>query len=232
MAGLLVSVRNTKEAKAALLGGADLIDVKEPLLGSLGAATPKTWQEIGETVAGKKPLSAALGELVDWDGSLPKEPYCYVKWGLSNLRGFALREKLAPAFHLALEVGLAPVAVAYADFEKASCPRPLEVLELAAGMGATVLLMDTFTKEGKGLLDYCDLETLANLRHRSAGMGIALALAGGIDLSNIESLLPIGPDWIAVRGAACLGPRTGEIQQDLVAGLVRYLNPPGPTNEG
>lgn len=74
MAGLLVSVRNAKEAMAALVGGADLIDVKEPLAGSLGAATPKTWQEIGEVVGGEKPLSAALGELHDWDGSLPNTP--------------------------------------------------------------------------------------------------------------------------------------------------------------
>ena len=232
MAGLLVSVRNAKEAMAALAGGADLIDVKEPLAGSLGAATPKTWQEIGEVVGGEKPLSAAMGELHDWDGSLPNTPYRYVKWGLSKLRGVALREKLTPAFHLAEEAGLTPVAVAYADYEKAGCPRPLEVLELAAGMGATVLLIDSFTKDGKGLLDYCDLESLAMLRYRSAGMGIALALAGGIGLTNIKTLLPIGPDWFAVRGAACLGQRTGEIQTDLVAELLRHLNPPGSTIEG
>ena len=70
------------------------------------------------------------------------------------------------------------------------------------------------------------------LRYRSAGMGIALALAGGIGLTNIKTLLPIGPDWFAVRGAACLGQRTGEIQTDLVAELLRHLNPPGSTIEG
>ena len=35
---LLVSVRSADEARAALAGGADLIDVKEPAHGPLGAA--------------------------------------------------------------------------------------------------------------------------------------------------------------------------------------------------
>ena len=36
--GLLVSVRSADEAIAALAGGADVIDVKEPNRGALGAA--------------------------------------------------------------------------------------------------------------------------------------------------------------------------------------------------
>ena len=37
---LLVSVRSAAEARAALSGGADIIDAKEPSLGSLGAVGP------------------------------------------------------------------------------------------------------------------------------------------------------------------------------------------------
>ena len=40
--GLLVSVRSAAEALAALAGGADVIDVKEPNQGSLGAADDDT----------------------------------------------------------------------------------------------------------------------------------------------------------------------------------------------
>src|SRR4051812_47948913 len=38
---LLVSVRSAKEVEAALAGGADIIDAKEPSRGSLGAVSPK-----------------------------------------------------------------------------------------------------------------------------------------------------------------------------------------------
>ncbi len=225
LAGLLVSVRNATEAQAALAGGADIIDVKEPFAGSLGSATPQIWQEIADRIGDKKPLSAALGELADWDGRVPPEPFRYVKWGLSGLRGNILRERLAAAFFDVCETSLIPVAVAYADFENAGCPRPLEILELAAGMGASVLLIDTFVKDGRGLLDFCDLDAIATLRYRSAGMGMALALAGSLNRSTMETLSPFGPDWFAVRGAVCSGLRTGNVDEQLVAELARFVNP-------
>src|SRR5689334_15854455 len=63
--GLLVSVRSAAEAQAALVGGANVIDVKEPNQGSLGAADDSTIAAVVHAVAGRAPVSAALGELVD-----------------------------------------------------------------------------------------------------------------------------------------------------------------------
>ena len=65
MTGLLISVRSADEARIALAGGADVIDVKEPSRGALGAATPFVWDEVREVVAGCRPVSVALGELLD-----------------------------------------------------------------------------------------------------------------------------------------------------------------------
>lgn len=91
MTGLLVSVRDAGEATAALAGGADLIDVKEPLAGSLGAASPDAVAGVVQAVAGRRPTSIALGELRDnasWSSYaarltpsiLPK----FVKFGLAG----------------------------------------------------------------------------------------------------------------------------------------------------
>ncbi len=70
MPQLLVSVRNAAEAIAAVEGGADIIDVKEPNRGSLGCAAPAVIREIGAVVRGslfsQRPLSVALGELTEW----------------------------------------------------------------------------------------------------------------------------------------------------------------------
>src|SRR5690242_18461623 len=60
---LLVSVRSAAEAQAALTGGASLIDVKEPARGSLGRADAATLTDVLRMVAGRRPVSAALGEL-------------------------------------------------------------------------------------------------------------------------------------------------------------------------
>ena len=91
---LLVSVRNAEEAIAACCGGADIIDVKEPLNGSLGRASAEVMESIAaslsdcaadctptatepmlhDAVATPRPLSLALGEVDEWlgdSGSLP-----------------------------------------------------------------------------------------------------------------------------------------------------------------
>ena len=51
MTKLLVSVRSVAEARIALAGGVDLIDVKEPRRGSLGAADAGIIAEIVAHVA-------------------------------------------------------------------------------------------------------------------------------------------------------------------------------------
>lgn len=63
---LLVSVRDSAEAAIALDAGADIIDVKEPNLGSLGFAGSETVQAVVDLVDGRCPVSAALGECTDW----------------------------------------------------------------------------------------------------------------------------------------------------------------------
>src|SRR5262249_54204912 len=62
---LLVSVRSAAEAVSALDGGADIIDIKEPERGSLGRADNATMTAILDAVSGRKPVSAACGELLE-----------------------------------------------------------------------------------------------------------------------------------------------------------------------
>lgn len=223
MAGLLVSVRNASEAGLALLEGVDLIDLKEPGLGSLGASDPATWDQVAQIVGGKKPLSAALGELRDWEGQLPQPDYTYLKWGLSGLGGSSLRSLMSEAFGIAEDAGHTPVAVAYADYQVAKCPPPLEILEIGASLGSSVLLVDTWSKDGKHLLDWLDLDQLATLRHRTSGMGMKLALAGSLNFDLVETIQPIQADWLAVRGAVCDGGRSGPMDVEKVRKWVRKV---------
>src|SRR5213082_3340205 len=60
---LLVSVVSVEEARRALAGGADIIDVKDPNEGALGAPSPRTLSEVVREVGGRAPVSVALGDL-------------------------------------------------------------------------------------------------------------------------------------------------------------------------
>src|SRR5262245_42004975 len=62
---LLVSVANAEEADAALLGGAIIIDAKDPAAGALAPVPLDTFRAIQMVVGGIRPVSAALGDAAD-----------------------------------------------------------------------------------------------------------------------------------------------------------------------
>src|SRR5262249_44394778 len=152
MTQLLVSVRAPAEVAPALAGGAALIDVKEPSRGPLGKADDAVIAAVLAAVAGRCPVSAAMGEVAR--APLPPTlPECdYLKWGLSGCsrRGpgrHDWRRLLAEA-----AVGVSArsprtqaVTVAYADWHLAEAP-PVEDVCAFAGQRPGVLLLDTFTK--------------------------------------------------------------------------------------
>ena len=60
---LLVSVIDAAEARLALAGGVDIVDVKNPAEGSLGAPAPGVIAQVRDVLSAHAPLSAAIGDL-------------------------------------------------------------------------------------------------------------------------------------------------------------------------
>lgn len=228
MTQLLVSVRSALEAEAALRGGAALIDVKEPSRGSLGRASDRTLADVVRTVAGRRPVSAALGELLDAPKDIgPPEdiPLTFVKWGLAGYAGrgdAAWRSELWLASRGLRErqPTCRAVAVAYADCRHARAPAPDEICGFAIENELGAFLIDTWQKDGSTLLDCLTLTEIERLRERCRAAGLPMALAGSLGPAEIQTLLPLRPDWFAVRGAVCQG-RQREARIDV--GKVRQL---------
>src|SRR5687767_13229819 len=131
---LLVSVRNASEAAAALAGGADIVDAKEPLNGPLGKVSPAALASIASAVAGAAPVSAALGDIgrddiVRGAHDATSVGAAFVKVGFAGMRGRLdiAADVLASA---AVRSPAALVLVAYADYETAGAPSPEEVIAL------------------------------------------------------------------------------------------------------
>jgi len=221
---LLVSVRSAEEAVAALDGGASIIDIKEPQRGSLGRADDATITAILNAVAGRKLVSAACGELLE-NLPLPQtNRLAYVKWGLANcgpIRNLASRLEKAAAKLPGL---CRAVAVAYADWQRAQAPAPEAVFRLARDHRWGAVLIDTWKKDRKSLLDFLTLNRMQGLVKECQEAGIPVALAGSLNRSSIESLRPLCPAIVAVRGAVCLdGNRNKEIDSDRVRRLSALL---------
>ncbi len=257
MTRLLVSVRSADEARLALEAGVDLIDVKEPSRGSLGRADAEVIAEVVQAVAGRVPVSAALGELYPggaepvtlpantWRllGSLTArqnhddaEPsgtgLNLVKLGLAGAANFP---DWRSDWGRALAAGPAdcePVAVLYADWRPAASPAPEAVIDGAARLGCRRLLIDTYSKSGAGLFELVPIESLLEWMELARRAGLGLVLAGSLRAETIPRACRLRPDYVAVRGAACEGDRSGALSAVRLRHLVALVSAERARPEG
>lgn len=231
--GLLVSVRSPGEAAAALAGGADVIDVKEPTAGSLGGASPSVCRQIADVVRGQLPWTMACGELVDGPDLLMRHltatwreleshgspQRCFpsaIKVGLAGC-GCSLRwRRQLAAIKEQLPEGVGQVLVIYADNGACDAPPAAAVLEAAEDLRPVSVLVDTFDKRSPGLLGHCSVSHLEAYRQATTAVGCGFALAGKLRIEQFSFLAAVGADIIAVRSAVCSGGRTGRVEVSLV----------------
>ncbi len=228
---LLVSVRDLAEAQMALDAGVDWIDVKEPSAGSLGAPDPDVATDIAALVS-ERPSSVALGEFNEYLNAPEAERlavlqrmaelvrlFPYAKFGLSNLpRGWQVDFAQMVQMLAGLEPADASVGtfrkivpVLYADFDSCRAATPPDVLQMALTINARFVLVDTFQKDGRNLLDFQSSVSLRKFIAEAQKLRLQVVLAGSLRPEHFHALLPLGPFAIGVRGAACERSRSGTI---------------------
>jgi uncharacterized protein (UPF0264 family) len=224
---LLVSVRNAREADDALRGGADWIDLKEPSRGPLGAVDAATAREVVECVAGRAPISAAAGELVDWRGGgdlTYVAGVAHLKLGLAACAKTAWEAQWLAAHTMIARAGKSLVAVIYADADVAHSPPTDSILTLAAESRCAWALWDTYDKQGRSLRQLLENEDLTRQLRAAHAAGQRTVLAGRLTLDQIVDLPLECADMIAVRGAACRAGRTSSVCAERVAQLRDLLS--------
>jgi len=233
---LLVSVCDAREAQAAVRGGAEIVDAKDPRRGALGPVTPRTLAGIRAAVPAGIPVSAALGDaaaerVVARAARLAAaRGAAYVKVGLRDVGDTGHARALAHrAAEGAAESGAELVLVAYADASRAGSLPPLAVLEIAAAAGARGVLLDTAFKDRGSLFDLLEIARVAQWLAAAratgggAGGGLFTALAGSLGEPGLRTALALGADIVGVRGAACDGGRTGRVSVARVAALSAFV---------
>ncbi|TDA28916.1 MAG: hypothetical protein DSO03_07275 [Hadesarchaea archaeon] len=233
MALLLVSVRDVEEALEAVKGGADIVDVKNPLEGSLRAAFPWIISEIRNLLP-SFPLSATIGDFPSLPGSASLACLGALQAGADfvkvGLKGPRTREEALSLLKAVVRTvdfwgkGEA-VACAYGDFERAGTLDPFLLPELAAEAGARVVMLDTAVKDGKPLLSFLSLSELEEFSEKAHSMGLLVALSGSLGEREIEKLKGLA-DVIGVRGAVCPSGRGGKLSPELVGRLKGLLKDP------
>lgn len=237
---LLVSVVSAAEARVALAGGADIIDVKDPREGALGAPSPRTLAEVVAAVDGAAPVSVALGDLPDLPHTAALAARgaaaCgvdYVKLGLRGLQGLdraaalvtAVADALGAAAAGAASSGAGPavIAAAYADGATVDPPafEPSLLPELVARTGIAGALIDTLVKDGRGLYGSLPVAAVDELVAATRAAGGSFGVAGQLRLGELGR---VEADIVGVRSAVCRGgDRGASLDPELVAAAVAEL---------
>lgn len=234
---LLVSVRSEEEVAAALDGGADVIDAKEPSHGSIGAVSRGVLGRIIERVPAEYPLSIALGDAVNPRqlelaiSTLdlpPRMAPIYLKVGFAGVASpYAVAELLSLAVQAAARHSARPhiIAVAYADNSLAQTVEAEFTRAAALNAGCAGILLDTFGKVSSNLLTWYPTGALARWIGEGRENGLLMAIAGGLGVREAPRVSVLKPDVLGVRGAACDGGRTGAVSSSRVAQLRALLRP-------
>ena len=223
---LLVSVRNASEARHAVHGGADLVDAKDPSAGALGAVTLDTLRLIVNAVAGRRAVTAALGDAID-EETIQRAAFEYaatgigfVKMGFAGITNRSRVERLIAAAGEGIEAArpfsCGAVAVAYADTGGTTSVDPDTLVDAAARMAATGVLLDTALKHGPGLRHLMSASVLEAWVARAREAGLMVALAGKLTAGDLAFVRDIGADIAGIRGAACRGGRSSSIDEERV----------------
>ncbi|HUQ83419.1 MAG TPA: (5-formylfuran-3-yl)methyl phosphate synthase [Gemmatimonadaceae bacterium] len=230
---LLVSVTCAEDALAAVAGGADIIDAKDPSKGALGTVTPDDFAAIRAAVPHERVVSAALGDAGSGDmarsaAELVALGAGFVKVGFANVvdpvrAGALLAEIVRAVSRETARSGV--VAVAYADASRARSIDARTVVRVAADAGACGVLVDTADKSGAGLMELWSPAELCDWVAAVRELGMMASVAGRLGLDDIALVSSAGADVVGVRGAACVGGRSGRVSVELVRRLRDAITP-------
>jgi uncharacterized protein (UPF0264 family) len=232
---LLISPKNEAEALEAITGGADIIDVKNPLEGALGANYPWVIKKIKELTPGDVEVSCTLGDAPNLPGSFSLAALGaaslgvdYVKVGLYGVKTsgeavFFLQQINRAAKDVNPKIKV--VVAGYADAKKIGALDPSLIPELAHKAHADIAMLDTAVKDGKTLFDHQTIEQLKVFVSSAHGFGLQAALAGSLRKQDLSVVYGLGVDIAGFRGAACTGSdrNGGQISGQLVAELAETI---------
>ncbi len=223
---LLVSPINSSEAVEALVGGADIIDVKNPSEGSLGANFPWVIRSVCEAMKGKAPVSAAIGDFDFKPGTASLAALGaavsgahYIKVGLFGTKTAQEAFELMRAVSRTIsdfDADKKMVAAGYADYDRINSVSLMELPEIGADVDADVVMVDTGIKDGKSSFEFLGEEGMCEFVDATHDQGLECALAGALKFKDVPALRRLAPDIVGVRGVVCGGDRMSTIKRELV----------------
>lgn len=208
---LLISVTNVQEALLAIEAGVDIVDLKDPAMGALGALPLTVIADVVRTVNKRAIVSATVGEhhpTIEHLCISMKQTSALgvdiVKIALSTnlLESIINHAGFFNTMQMLNKQQCKVVAVLFAD----QLPDAIDIDELInkiSQLGFYGLMLDTASKNGKCLFDYQLLSKLQGFVDVCRQHQLMSGLAGSLQLEHLNSLLALNPCYIGFRGGVC-----------------------------
>jgi dihydroneopterin aldolase len=202
MTRFLASVSNVQEAATIIAAGADIIDIKDPHKGALGAVDPDTVKEIVRRLSGQVMTSATIGDLPMQAGHISQAIKNMHATGVDIVK-VGVFDRTMPAEILDIikehaRTGIRIVLVFFADLKP-----ELNNLSLLADAGVYGVMLDTADKTNGSLRTIINDNMLGDFVRLANSCGLMTGLAGSLKLADIQPLLKLNPDYLGFRSALC-----------------------------
>jgi uncharacterized protein (UPF0264 family) len=224
MTGMLASVKNKEEAQQVLAANVDIIDLKQPSKGALGALEVSVVTDIVKLINKKSLVSATIGDL-------PMQPDLvfnavkvmaatgvdYVKMGIfPEGDSSATLNKLAELDTSNLSL----IAVLFAD----ALPS-FNMVEVLKKTGFKGVMLDTMNKDQGSLRQIMDFKNIADFVMQAKQQQLLCGLAGSLRVNDIKDLLMLNPDYLGFRGALCQQHnRVAQLDHQAIIKIQKVMN--------
>ena len=201
MTQLLISVKNVEETLIALEAGVDIIDLKDPENGALGALDIATSKSILQVISGAAIVSATVGEYHVCLSDLIFDIRARVEIGADIIK-IAVSELLYKSDFM-IEIskltnqGIKIVAVFFADE-----PIDLNLLKKSQQIGCFGAMLDTRGKQ-QNLLQSLTTSEIQIFIQKCNQHQLQSGFAGSLKSQDIENLIKFNPTYIGFRGGVC-----------------------------
>ena len=202
MTGFLASVTSMQEAEIAMAGGADILDLKDPSRGALGALPAEIITACVAGIARRRIVSATAGDLaMEPDlvrNAVQRLAACGVDIVKIGLFPGGESSRCISALSHETAQGTRLVAVMFADHSP-----DFSLIGPLRDAGFTGVMLDTADKSAGGLRRYLDGDVLTDFVESAKTSGLMSGLAGSLRLEDVAPLAALGPDYLGFRGGIC-----------------------------
>lgn len=213
MTGMLASVNSLEEATLALAAGVDIIDLKQPASGALGALETELVKQICRYCEGQRPFSATVGDLPMQPGLVFDAVRAMAGTGVDYIKiGFFPGgdwEGTVQKLSTLARQNMALIAVLFADTGP-----DLAIIDDLKRAGFKGVMLDTMNKKQGSLTDVMTNAWIQQFVMQVKSRQMLCGLAGSLRLKDIPFLISGRPDYLGFRGALCAqGERTAQLDQ-------------------